>query len=102
MGQVQEIADRLFFVFQSVSPCDRPGLRREQSAQDRERLVDAGLKRLYAEAAAEREKHRLGVLGRARVAFHLQQKMIAAGYPPLLVRQVLFAMLASAFTGRSS
>ena len=64
--------------------------RRAEEANDRE----------IARMEAEREKHRLGVIARARVAFGLQQRLLAAGYPPALVKQVLFAMLVSAFVGK--
>ena len=65
-----------------------------------ERLAtESGLKKFYEAARVEREQHRLGVIGRARVAFALQQRLLAAGYPPAIVKQVLFAMLISAFVG---
>lgn len=101
MGQAQEIGDRLFSLFQSAAPVGCADAKRDRSPREWERLVGLGLKRLYAEAAVEREKYHLGILGRARVAFHLQNKMMAAGYPPSLVRQVLFSLLVSAFAGRS-
>jgi|GEM_PF-1335810 len=51
----------------------------------------------YESARAERDRLGLGILGLARLSFGLQQHLLAAGYPPQLVKQVLFAMLASAF-----
>jgi hypothetical protein len=57
------------------------------------------LNKFYAEARLQRKKMRPGLFRRARVAFYLQQRLLAAGYPPDLVRQVLFAMLLAAFVG---
>lgn len=57
------------------------------------------LAEFYKVAQVEREQNRLGIIGRARVAFGLQQRLLAAGYPSPLVKQVLFAMLTSAFIG---
>jgi len=51
----------------------------------------------YESVRAERERLGLGILGLAKLSFGLQQHLLAAGYPPQLVKQVLFAMLASAF-----
>ena len=102
VGRIQEIGDRLFQIFQDTlgSGNNQPGAKR--TAKEWERLADTCLKRLYEAARVEHEKKNLGVLSRARVAFHLQKKMIAAGYPPLVVRQILFAMLLSAFVRKQS
>jgi hypothetical protein len=51
----------------------------------------------YELASEERKKSKLGLIGRARVAFGVQQRLLDSRYPPTLVKQVLLAMLTSAF-----
>lgn len=94
MSAVTEASDRLFEFFCKSVPV--PG---KQSGNKSLKGLDSALQRFYSEARAQRESMRLGVIGRARVAFGLQQKLLHAGYPPDLVRQVLFAMLVVAFVG---
>lgn len=102
MSKIDDISDQLFHQFQSTVSVhgERPGSKKVKG--EKERQVEVGLQQLYAAAAIARQERRLGVIGRARVAFSLQDKMVRAGYPPALVRQVLFALLASAFVGRQS
>jgi len=69
------------------------------TAGDLQRSSANALAEFYAVARIERQNNSLGIVGRARVAFSLQQRLVAEGYPPPLVKQVLFAMLISAFTG---
>ena len=76
--------------------------RRKPSEQEIEAASAAALKKFYAAADAARRSHRLGLIGRARLAFDLQQRLLAAGYPAPLVKQVLFALLSSAFVGGKS
>ena len=101
-GQIGEVCDRLFEGFVREVPLQQPTIKGKKRLSEKEiaAAVDSGLKRFYGAARAEREKHRLGVIARARVAFGLQQRLLAAGYPPALVKQVLFAMLVSAFVGK--
>lgn len=57
------------------------------------------LEKFNAEARVIRTKFRLGVIGRAMVAYRLQPRLIASGYAPVVVRQLLFSMILSAFVG---
>ncbi|MCK9389889.1 MAG: hypothetical protein M0Q22_16060 [Sulfuritalea sp.] len=57
------------------------------------------MRKFYEVAKSERLRNRLGVIGRARVAFGLQQRLLHTGYPAPVVKQVLFALLTSAFSG---
>ena len=98
MGVVQEAGEQLFSSFQTVLPLAAGKQKRPQKLALK--AVEEGLRKFYAEARAQREQRRLGVIARARVAFYLQQRLIDSGYPSDLVRQVLFAMLLSAFVGR--
>jgi hypothetical protein len=95
LGKFQAICAGLFEEFQKIIP----PVRAEKQRLLSEKEVQIGLRRFYAAAKDERRKYRLGVIGRARVAFGLQQRLLNAGYPPQLVKQVLFAMLSSAFVG---
>lgn len=100
-GRIPDICERLFDAFCSAVPLHPQDVRGRKRPSEKEIALatESGLKKFYEAARAERERHRLGVLGRGRVAFHLQQRLLAAGYPPTLVKQVLFAMLVSAFVG---
>ena len=101
-GKIGEVCDRLFEGFVREVPLQHPVIKGKKRLSENEiaAAVDSGLKRFYGVARAEREKYRLGVIARARVAFGLQQRLLASGYPPALVKQVLFAMLVSAFVGK--
>lgn len=101
-GRIQAISQTLFEEFQRALPLRMDGGARgakKPSAKDIQSATESGLRKFYEAARQERLRHRLGIIGRARVAFGLQQRLIEAGYPPLLVKQVLFALLTSAFTG---
>ena len=101
-GRIEAICGRLTEVFLRAVP------RQQEITKGRKRLsekelaiaVESGLKQFYEAARAEREKYHLGVIARARVAFGLQQRLLDSGYPSALVKQVLFAMLVSAFVGK--
>ena len=95
MTAVQESSDELFSLFKAVVPL---GGRKRNDPPTAKAIAD-GLDRFYGEARALRQRLRLGVIGRARVAFRLQQRLLAEGYTQELVRQVLFALLVSAFAG---
>lgn len=101
-GSVSQISDRLAIFFLDAVPLQAVH-RKGGRPLSREQLlarVEAGLARFYDAARAERTAHGLGVIGQARVALGLQQRLLAAGYPLQQVRQVLFSMLAAAFVAR--
>lgn len=99
--QIEDICERLANAFASSVPRD---IGAKGGRKPSEKLVaakvDSGLQRFYEEARLERERHQLGVIGRARVAFGLQEHLLAQGYPPVLVKKVLFALLVSSFVGK--
>lgn len=99
MSLAQAVGEHLFQYFQSVLPLDsgKGGKRQLKPA-----AVDGALEKFYAEARAERYRRRLGVIARARVALDLQRRLASAGYPPQLVRQVVFSTLLAAFVGNSA
>lgn len=100
-GRIGDICDRLSDAFHIAVPLHlEDGKGRTRPSENEIALAtESGLKKFYQAAHAERQQHRLGIIGRARVAFHLQQRLLAAGYPSPVVKQVLFAMLVSAFVG---
>lgn len=98
MGIAQAVGEHLFQYFQSVLPLDggKGGKRQLKPA-----AVENALQKFYAEARAERHRRRLGIIARARVALDLQRRLAGAGYPPQIVRQVVFSTLLAAFVGRA-
>lgn len=58
-----------------------------------------GLETFNTQARAVRTQFRLGLIGRAVVAYRLQPRLLAAGYAPEIVRQILFSMVLHAFVG---
>lgn len=57
------------------------------------------LEKFNIQAREVRDQYRLGLLGRAVVAYRLQPRLIAVGYTPDVVRQILFSMVLHAFVG---
>ncbi len=101
-GRIAEVCQRLADVFRQAVPLQPPPGKGKKRPTEKEveAVTASGLEKFYATAREERERRRLGILGRARVALCLQQRLLEAGYPAPLVKQVLFAMLVSAFVGR--
>lgn len=100
-GGIREVGEKLCAEFQRVLPLNQslPKGKKKLTEGEIKHASEAGLKNFYETARAEIRGHRLGIIGRARVAFALQQRLLDLGYSPMLVKQVLFAMLASAFVG---
>lgn len=100
-GPVQEISQKLCEEFQRAVPLRPEKVKRGKKLTESEIRAssEAALQRFYEAARQERQRHALGIIGRARVAFALQQRLLQAGYPAPLVKQVLFAMLTSVFVG---
>ena len=100
-AKIPDICDRLCEIFQQLAPL-QPALAKGQkkpSEKDIKLSSERGVQQFLEKARTERLRHKLGIIGRARVALGLQQRLLKAGYPGPLVKQVLFAMLASAFVG---
>ncbi|WP_136418115.1 hypothetical protein [Herbaspirillum sp. ST 5-3] len=100
-GRIDEICDKLSEEFRRSVPLqtDRGKRGKRLSESEIKASSELALKKFYETAYQERQSHGLGVIGRARVAFGLQQRLLQAGYPPPLVKQVLFALLATVFVG---
>lgn len=56
------------------------------------------LAKFQAQAREIRRRHALGVIGRARAAFLLQPRLIAAGIPPDVVRKLVFSLVLNSFS----
>lgn len=57
------------------------------------------LAKFQTSAREIRDRHGLGVIGRARAAYLLQQRLMAAGLPGGVVRKVVFALVLNSFSG---
>ncbi len=55
------------------------------------------LEKFNVKAREVRTQYHLGPLGRAIVAYRLQPHLLAVGYAPDVVRQILFSMVLHAF-----
>lgn len=99
--QIRDICDRLSETFQRLVPLHPQPVkgRKRPTEKELKATSERVLQQFLAAAREERSRRSLGVVGQARVAFGLQQRLMKVGYPPPLVKQVLFAMLASAFVG---
>ncbi len=95
MADYAEIASKLNEVFRQILP--PPSQQRSMRKRGKLPDVPKAMKLFYEEALIMRERHRLGVYGRARVAFELQKQLLTEGYPADLCRQVLFSLIVSAF-----
>ena len=98
---VEEISETLCLEFRRALPLHQELKRRgkKPSEQDIKAQTESALQRFYQRADEEKSHHHLGIIGRARVALGLQKRLLSQGYPVPLVKQVLMAMLASAFVG---
>ena len=100
-GLIDAISLKLCAQFQLAVPLGPDPIKRGKklSERDIESNSEAALKKFYQAVHEEISHHRLGVIGRARVAFGLQQHLLNAGYAAPLVKRVLLAMLVSVFVG---
>lgn len=98
MATYTEIAAQLIEIFQRIMP--PPSRQKASRSAGKAADVSGAMERFYDEARVLRERHRLGIYGRARVAFELQGRMLKEGYPADLCRQVLISLVLSAFVGR--
>ncbi len=92
MGKVIEAADALEQAFLRSTPENR---KKQLSEAEWTR----SLKKFYEEARQIRQRFSLGFIARARAAYRLQQRLIAAGYPADAVRKVVFSLILTSFTG---
>lgn len=98
---VQEAGEKLYGAFRKCVPLPAAARgRKKLSRREAHEKTEQGLARFYGIARDERRRRRLGLIGRARVALELQRRLLAAGYPPDVVKQVLFSLFMSAFVGR--
>ena len=67
-GRIADICERLSVAFCNTVPLHTAPVkgRKQPSRKEIELTTELGLKKFYEVARAEREQHRLGVIGRAR------------------------------------
>lgn len=101
-SSVQNASEQLVETFKQLVPLQPvpPKGSHAVAAEGQSKSNAEPLAKFYECARAERTRLGLGVIGLARLAFGVQQRLLAAGYPPQMVKQVLFAMLTSAFVGK--
>lgn len=94
MERVRRASEALACAFDSIFEKKPP--KRSASAK----AAEEALERFLVRVSEVTRDERLGLFGRALLTYRLQRLLIAKGYPPALVRRVLFAMLAHSFTGK--
>jgi hypothetical protein len=57
------------------------------------------LKKFHVDASEIRRRYSLGFVARARTAYLLQQRLIAAEFPADAVRKVVFSLVLNSFSG---
>lgn len=92
---IQDLAGSLFQQVQKSIP-----LTADKVASRRAPDVDRALERLHGEVRKLRETHHLGIITSARMLLELQRRLLAAGYPPELVRKLIYTMILQLFSGK--
>ncbi len=92
MSKASRAADELLAAFHRSIPPKKQRMSEQDWAK--------ALGRFHDEARAIRQRLSLGVIGRARSAFLLQQTLLDQGFPADVVRKLVFALVLNAFTGR--
>ena len=93
MSTLDEVVDELFGKFQSQFPLTNRGAPSKKA-------VDQKLDQFYAEAHLVRKKHRLWMLGWARVVLKFQQRLLAKGHPPDAVKPLLLGMIIFSYNAK--
>ena len=97
MNKIDQLAELLFAKFQQDFPLtDDKGATKEIKNLPRKN-IEQRLGQFYEEAREARTKHRLWVIGWARVVRKLQQRLLLAGYPPEVVSKLLLAMIFASY-----
>ena len=97
MSKVDQVAELLFAKFRQDFPlADNKGAAKAIRNLP-QKTIEQRLGQFYEEAREERRKHRLWVIGWARVVMKLQQRLLLAGYPPEMVSKLLLAMMFASY-----
>jgi hypothetical protein len=91
LSKVTEAAVALEEAFLRSAPSNR---KKRSSEEEWTR----SLHKFFVEAADIRRRFSLGLIGRARTAYLLQQKLIVAGFPADVVRKLVFSLILNSFT----
>ncbi len=93
MSKVAEAAAALEEAFLSSAPTNKKKRLSEEAWAN-------SLTKFHAAASEIRRRFSLGLLGRARAAYLLQQRLIAAGFQADVVRKVVFSLILNSFSGK--
>ncbi len=93
MGKLTDAASDLGAVFFSCIPKSKRGRTNEAEWA---RALD----KFYAEADAIRARYSLGFIGRARVAYLFQKRLLESGLDADTVRKVVFSLIFSSFSAK--
>lgn len=97
MSKIDELAESLFVKFQQEFPLtDDKGSGKTIKILPKKN-IEQRLDEFYKEAREAKKKHRLWVIGWARVVLKLQQRLLLAGYPPEVVSKLLLAMIFTSY-----
>jgi hypothetical protein len=94
VGKADQVAGELAEAFFRAAPTGRKKWTSEAEWAN-------SLRRFFADAEEIRLRYRLGIIGRARAAHRLQQRLIGAGLPAEVVRKVVFALIMNSFASRA-
>ena len=93
LSKAAEAAAALEQAFQRAAPTNKKKrLSKEEWAH--------ALSKFQAEAGVIRQRYGLGFIARARAAYLLQQRLMAAGFQADAVRKVIFSLVLNSFTGK--
>lgn len=73
---------------------------KSKRAQTNEAEWARALEKFYAEADAIRMRYSLGFIGRARVAYMFQRRLLDSGLDADTVRKVVFSLVLSSFSAK--
>jgi hypothetical protein len=93
MSKASQATDELLAAFSRVVPSSKKGRMSEQD-------WTVAIEKFHGEAREIRRRLSLGILARARSAFMLQQRLLAAGIPADVVRKLVFTLVLNVFSGK--
>ena len=93
MSKVTEATDALEKAFLNSAPTNKKKRLSEEAWAN-------SLIKFHGEASEIRQRFSLGLLGRARAAYLLQNRLMALGFQADVVRKVVFSLILNSFTGK--
>lgn len=93
MSGLDEVVDELFGTFQRQFPLT-------SGKTHSKKIIDQKLDQFYAEAHLVRKKHRLWIVGWARVVLKFQQRLLLSGHSPEAVKPLLLGMIIFSYNAK--